>query len=102
MDHLVSISYQTCSPHTGIETRRKAASSASLASRSASAYQTCSPHTGIETELGARLSELHDARAYQTCSPHTGIETRLALQGERNTRGEGNLYLPNMFPAHGD
>ncbi len=96
MSHMPA--YQTCSPHTGIETRLLAPSSPD--SMAFSAYQTCSPHTGIETPSGQGLPsscwELtkHVPRTrglkplvssslvsnisfpYQTCSPHTGIETR--------------------------
>ncbi len=93
-----------------------------------SSYQTCSPHTGIETcVLGQKLLYFPLAkRAYQTCSPHTGIETLAELEIAKQacllltkhvprTRGLKLLEqlnhvlkrkkwnrLPKMFPAHGD
>ncbi len=39
------------------------------------AYQTCSPHTGIETPTPCRTGGGRNPHPYQTCSPHTGIET---------------------------
>jgi hypothetical protein len=65
-------------------------------------YQTCSPHTGIETQsLNSEAKKGDSNEAYQTCSPHTGIET-LALPHDVRCHHCEWCNLPNMFPAHGD